>query len=130
MRLTTSIILTTLLFMWLTWPNTGQTATRPAPARLHTAANREHPPRRGTPAKQAWIICRIFPNNACHKAINIAYCESTLNPHATNGEYRGIFQLGAPERRRYGHGRTTWKQTRAAYAYYKNAGFNPWSCNG
>ena len=128
MRLTTTTFTVGILFLLLTWPHTSRAITNHAPHRLHAAANRTNPPRRGTQAKRAWIICQIFPRNKCHDAINVAYCESRLNPRAHNGQYQGIFQLGSSERIRYGHGRSAWKQTKAARAYHRHAGWQPWAC--
>lgn len=61
--------------------------------------------------------------------MQIVKCEtgSTYWPWASNGQYKGIFQMGSHERAIYGHGNNVWAQAKAAYAYYKVAGFyNPW----
>lgn len=50
--------------------------------------------------------------------------------NAVNGQYLGCFQMGASERRIYGHGSGVWAQARAAYKYWKRSGrdWSPWSC--
>ena len=99
---------------------------RPAPHRLVVAAQQAKPPPRHTTAKRAWIICHIFPR--CRRALNVAWCESSLRPWAGLGQYRGMWQMGAAERRRYGHGRGAWKQTRAAKRYWNQSHWRPWQC--
>jgi hypothetical protein len=121
----------TTLTLTLTLTTPTHAATNPAPPHLHKAANQTHPPKRGTQAKTAWVICQTWPKKTCHKALNIAHCESRLNRHATNGQYKGIFQLGHHERKTYGHHPSNiWTQTHAAYTYYTISGFTPWTCKG
>lgn len=64
------------------------------------------------------------------QAISVAQCESHLSPDATNGQYVGLFQMGAGERSRYGDGRTPLEQARAAYVYFVLSGrdWSPWTC--
>lgn len=62
------------------------------------------------------------------EAFDIAWCESRYSTRATNGQYAGLFQLGEPERARYGHGPTALEQARAAHRYYAVAGWRPWPC--
>lgn len=73
------------------------------------------------------IICVVFPD--CTKALSVARCESGFRVTATNGQYFGVFQMGSAERARFG-GSTTdpWDQVRAAYAYFRVAGWAPWQC--
>lgn len=61
-------------------------------------------------------------------AVRVAWCESRLDPRARNGQYRGLFQLGAAERARYGHGRTVLAQARAARRLFNARGWQPWTC--
>lgn len=74
------------------------------------------------------VICAVF-GDACSKALSVASCESHYSVYATNGQYHGIFQMGERERARFG-GSTfdVWEQVRAAYAYYRIAGWSPWQC--
>ena len=60
------------------------------------------------------------------KAFDVAWCESRFKTSATNGQYLGIWQLGAPERARYGHGPSASSQARAAHRLYAVAGWRPW----
>ena len=39
------------------------------------------------------MICQSF-GASCSKALRVAKCESGYNPRATNGQYRGLFQIG------------------------------------
>jgi hypothetical protein len=64
------------------------------------------------------------------KAFDVIACETggTYSTRATNGQFRGMFQMGAWARARYGHGTTATAQARAAHRYYLAAGWAPWSC--
>jgi hypothetical protein len=65
------------------------------------------------------------------QAFDVIACETggTYNTTARNGQYLGLFQMGAAERARYGHGATAVAQARAAHRYYLDAGgWGPWSC--
>lgn len=64
------------------------------------------------------------------QAIRVARCESGFNPRAANGQYLGIFQMGASERATYGHGPGAHKQARAAHRYFVASGrdWSPWAC--
>jgi hypothetical protein len=65
----------------------------------------------------------------CAKALSVARCESRFSTSATNGQYFGVFQMGAGERARFGGSSLdAWDQVRAAYAYYRVAGWSPWQC--
>ena len=70
------------------------------------------------------------PNWRERQAIRVARCESGFNPRAANGQYRGIFQMGASERATYGHGPGARKQSRAAHRYFVASGkdWSPWAC--
>jgi hypothetical protein len=97
------------------------------------------PPQRGTVAyckaraegiaERACIVRVVFaPVRQSRRAVAVFHCESRLDPRAANGQYRGIAQMGAAERRRYGHGPSTEVQARAALRYYRVAGWRPWAC--
>lgn len=69
------------------------------------------------------------------EAVTVAYCEGSLDPGASNGQYRGTFQMGTGERARWGHGPTVIAQTVAASDYYEydrdvlgRGGWGPWQC--
>jgi len=64
------------------------------------------------------------------KAFDVIACETgnTYSTRARNGQYLGLFQMGAYARARYGHGPTPSRQARAAHAYYLDAGWSPWTC--
>lgn len=83
-------------------------------------------------AKQARarpIICRVF-GPYCREALAVSWCESRWYVWATNGQYRGLFQMGSWERRTFGHGPGAWAQARAARRYFVASGrdWSPWSC--
>jgi hypothetical protein len=73
-------------------------------------------------------VCHFFKGNLCATAMAIVKCETggTYTTWSANGQYLGIFQMGSSERRKYGHGNNVWAQSRAAYAYFQDAGFHPW----
>jgi hypothetical protein len=66
------------------------------------------------------------------QALAIAACETgrTFDIWASNGQYKGLFQMGSSERRIFGHGWNAWDQARAAHRYYVRSGkdWSPWSC--
>lgn len=66
------------------------------------------------------------------QALRVAFCETggTYSTTARNGQYQGLFQMGAWERSRYGHAPDALGQARAAYRYFKATGYDwsPWTC--
>lgn len=96
------------------------TATLATPAYADTLEQRQN--RRA--------ICQVFGKRYCQEAIRVAHCESRWLTRATNGQYRGLFQLGSSERRLFGHGQTARAQARAAWRYFKASGYDwsPWTC--
>jgi hypothetical protein len=64
------------------------------------------------------------------QAIDVARCESHLSTRAHNGQYQGLFQMGAHERAVYGDSSTALGQAQAAYRYFVASGrdWSPWSC--
>jgi hypothetical protein len=78
--------------------------------------------------RRACIIRRVFGPVHGSKAVDVAWCESRLDPRARNGQYRGVFQMGSSERARFGHGRTVFAQARAAKRYHQISGWSPWTC--
>lgn len=101
---------------------------RPEIAHLRTAIRRRDARLlEAMPPRQA--ICDVFGRD-CHAAVAVAWCESRLNTTAQNGQYLGLFQMGALARRLYGHGPSAHEQAVAAHRYYVDSGRNwgPWSC--
>lgn len=80
-------------------------------------------------ARRKYAIRTIFGRHG-EAAIRVARCESgpMLDPTARNGQFLGTFQMGRRERARFGHGPGVWRQARAAYRYFRLAGWEPWSC--
>jgi hypothetical protein len=66
------------------------------------------------------------------EAVDVARCESSLNPSATNGEYLGLFQLGHYHYWRIdvygGDWANPWQNAEAASDLYAEQGWRPWSC--
>jgi hypothetical protein len=75
------------------------------------------------------VICRVF-GRYCAQALAVARCESGLSTGASNGQYRGLFQMGSSARRLFGHGASATTQARAAHRYFVSSGrdWSPWSC--
>ncbi len=89
-------------------------------------------------ADNASVIRAVFGQYGS-QAVAVARCESGLSTGALNGPwppsryretYAGAFQFGSFARSRYGFGWDIWTQARAAYAYFKAAGYSwsPWQC--
>jgi hypothetical protein len=74
-------------------------------------------------------ICTVF-GSYCQEALAVAWCESRHSTTARNGQYLGLFQMGAYERRLFGHGPTARAQAVAAHRYFVRSGrdWSPWSC--
>lgn len=87
-------------------------------------------PAASTRAKREAAIRKVFGPYHGAAAVRVARCESGVRPWAQNGQYVGLFQMGAAERRRYGHGVNTWQQARAARRYFVASGkdWSPWGC--
>lgn len=75
------------------------------------------------------VICRVF-GGYCHQALAVSQCESGLRTDAQNGQYLGLFQMGASERHLFGHGPSAAEQVTAAHRYFVASGrdWSPWSC--
>jgi hypothetical protein len=74
-------------------------------------------------------ICHVF-GSYCQEALQVARCESGYQPTAQNGEYLGLFQMGASARQLFGHGQSPLEQAKAAYRYFVRSGrdWSVWSC--
>lgn len=73
------------------------------------------------------MIREVFGDQG-DKAVEVAFCESTMRTHAKRGQYLGLFQMGANERADYGHGPDAPAQIQAAYALFQDRGWQPWAC--
>jgi len=66
------------------------------------------------------------------QAYRVAGCETgnTYDIWASNGQYKGLWQMGSSERRIFGHGWNAWDQAKAAHKYWVRSGkdWSPWSC--
>ena len=127
-----SLIVLLILALGLAFSDTAEAET----SRSYLGHNA---PKRGTVAyckahsrgitERACIIRVLWaPLGQSRKAVRVAWCESRLDPNASNGQYQGVFQMGSSERARFGHGPTVEQQTRAAIKYYRISGWRPWSC--
>lgn len=102
--------------------------TRADVTRLRQALRRREARRLAAlPPRRA--ICDVF-GRYCDQAVDVAWCESRLRPDARNGQYLGLFQMGARERQLFGHGPSAYAQARAAHRYFVRSGrdWSPWSC--
>ena len=82
------------------------------------------------PAMEA-AISVTWPDGLEHQALNVAWCESKGSAHARNGQYRGHFQIGRSEWKRFGSGDPydAIDNAAAAFRYYSYAGsWRPWEC--
>jgi len=120
-------IISTILLYATVAPRNSVAAYKPAPTHLVKAATQKHRPTNKL-ARRAWIICKYWPKNQCKNALNVAWCESTFDTKAKNGQYLGIFQMGKHERATFGHGKTVYHQAAAAKKYYQIAAWHPWEC--
>ena len=88
---TTSEAPTTTAYV-ITVPTDPPTSTtvRPRPLPVTTLPERVDEDMSDT----EWLIRQTFPESP-DRAVRIARCESGLEPHATNGQYVGIMQVGS-----------------------------------
>ena len=94
-------------------PATDQTLGKPAPI--------------ASPKSPKQAILDAFGPKDGPRAIRVSKCESKLDVNAKQGRYVGLFQMGAWERRKFGHGPDAESQALAAFRYYRAAGWGPWS---
>lgn len=76
------------------------------------------------------LAIRLVFGAHASEALRVAWCESRWHTGATNGQYRGLFQMGSYARSRYGHAHDALGQARAAYRYFVESGrdWSPWEC--
>lgn len=98
------------------------TDTEPAPPAGRAAA-----PVDLNPATTEELIREVFKESG-DKAVQVARCESELRTDAQSGQFLGLFQMGADERARYGHGQDALVQAQAAYQLFRDRGWQPWTC--
>jgi hypothetical protein len=82
------------------------------------------------PRLEEWIAA-TWPVELVDEAISVAWCESTGKPTASNGQYRGLFQMGRREWARYGNGKSAYDpiaNSKGAYLLYLDRGWRPWEC--
>lgn len=90
-------------------------------------------PAHAAPLDAQAIICDPYPDWDCDGAIGVAFCESSLNPDATDGVNQGLFAI-APlyHSWRLAPGESLWDpavNTRIAHDIYVEQGSRPWpSC--
>lgn len=81
------------------------------------------------------VFAPKYGRRVAHGMMVIAKCESGFNPHATNGQYRGIFQLSRSIRARMRE-LTGWhtigynirQNVYGARYVYAGRGFEAWTC--
>ena len=109
-----------------------------APARAHVRAERmgalvrrAYPGAGVAPGMEA-AIRATWPVRLHRQALDVAWCESSGDPTARNGQYRGHFQMGRAEWERYGAGDPydAEDNAAAAYRYFVAVGgsWRPWQC--
>lgn len=65
---------------------------------------------------------------AWKQAAIVSWGEGTWHWWASNGQYKGTFQMGSRERRLYGHSDTLAGQAYHASRYWRTHGWGPWEC--
>lgn len=89
--------------------------------------------RTSPPVSEALTVASIAYGVPRAELEHVAFCESTLNPSARNGRYRGIFQMGPIfESSPYGRaGLSVWSplaSAMAAASIVRAGGWGPWEC--
>ena len=94
----------------------------------------DHADAHASPRQVKHLIREVFPHRY-EQAWSVAWCESRFNTMATNGQYKGVFQLSRSWRlyfRRLWHvhdvAYSAGQNVRAAHAIYRAQGWAPWSC--
>lgn len=99
----------------------AKTCARPSAAKI-ASLDREYPL-----FKRALVL---HFGRAWKEAAVVSWGEGSWHWFAENGCYRGTFQMGCDERRRYGHSNTLAGQVAAAARYWRASGrdWSPWDC--
>lgn len=102
-----------------------------------SAQGRRSKPAKVLPGDAAMAIvlaCRTesVPAGACQSFMVVAWCESRMNRLATNGQYKGLFQLSARHRADPIIRALGWQDAYAnalhTVRYVKRHGFGEWQC--
>lgn len=97
-------------------------------------AARPDPVLPGDAAMAILLACRAenVPAGACQSFLTVAWCESRLNRLATNGQYKGLFQLSARHRSdpiiRLLGWRDAYANALHTVRYVKAHGWHEWQC--
>lgn len=101
-------------------------------ARLWIVRNNDARRRYYSVATNPVAAIRFVFGRYASQALSVSYCETggTYSVYASNGQYQGLFQMGEYARTRYGHGRSAITQSRAAFHYFADSGYDwsPWEC--
>lgn len=80
------------------------------------------------------LACRQenVPAGACQSFLSVAWCESRMDPRATNGQYKGLFQLSSRHRSdpiiRLLGWRNAYAEAMHTVRYVKAHGWSEWQC--
>ena len=120
MKLMLPLLAALALALSITAP--AQACSKPSKYQLYVKLPREYPA-----FKRALVL--NF-GRAWKEAAIVSWGEGSWHANATNGQYRGTFQMGSGERQRYGHGPTLVHQAAAAARYWRASGrdWSPWEC--
>lgn len=117
-----SLLTTSSLASRSTTQSTVSICNRPSSYLLHVKLPREYPQLK----KALWVV---FGPRWKEAAI-VSYGESTWHRYATNGQYKGYFQMGFYERSSTGWNWSLYGQLRAAKKWNDRTGgrWGKWSC--
>jgi hypothetical protein len=77
------------------------------------------------------LIYQVFGSRGA-EAVSVSGCETghKYNTNASNGQYKGLFQMGDSERATYGDARDALGEILAAHRYFVASGsdWSPWEC--
>lgn len=100
-------------------------------ARMGALVRRPYPGSGAAPAMERAIRV-TWPVRFHRQALDVAWCESSGDPSARNGQYRGHFQMGRAEWDRFGVGDPydAEDNAAAAFRYFEAVGesWRPWQC--
>lgn len=89
------------------------------------------------PKLEEWVAA-TWPVELLDEVLDVAWCESRGKPTASNGQYKGLMQMGRREWAKYGLGKSPYDpiaNLQAAYRYWSDVertspgkGWLRWSC--